>query len=130
MELEFDLDVAAPLQGIPWLPAKRWFCQADDGLAQDWGQQLVWMNPPFSHATPWVQKFIENANGIALVPVSRSKWFGDIWQRADGILTTPPDFKFERPDGKNQTISFQTFLFAIGEQSVAALERTKLGRVR
>jgi phage N-6-adenine-methyltransferase len=130
MELEFDLDVAAPLQGIPWLPAKRWFSQADDGLAQDWGKQLVWMNPPFSHATPWVQKFMENGNGIALVPVSRSKWFGDIWERADGILTTPPDFKFERPDGKNQTISFQTFLFAIGEQSVAALERTKLGRVR
>ena len=37
MGLEFDLDVAAPLQGIPWLPAKRWFSQADDGLAQDWG---------------------------------------------------------------------------------------------
>ena len=35
--LEFDIDVAAPLQGIPWLPAKRWFSQADDGLAQEWG---------------------------------------------------------------------------------------------
>lgn len=35
--LQFDLDVAAPLQGIPWLPAKRWFSQAEDGLLQDWG---------------------------------------------------------------------------------------------
>ena len=35
--LQFDIDVAAPIQGIPWIPAKKWFSQADDGLAQDWG---------------------------------------------------------------------------------------------
>ncbi len=73
---------------------------------------------------------MDNKNGIALVPVSRSKWFSEIWELSDGILTTPPDFKFERPDGKSQTISFQTFLFALGDESVAALQRTKLGRVR
>ena len=27
MGLEFDIDVAAPVQGIPWIPAKRWFSQ-------------------------------------------------------------------------------------------------------
>lgn len=37
MGLTFDIDVAAPLQGIPWLPAKRWFSQIDDGLAQELG---------------------------------------------------------------------------------------------
>ena len=37
MGLTFDIDVAAPAQGIPWIPAKRWFSQADDGLAQEWG---------------------------------------------------------------------------------------------
>ena len=37
MGLEFDIDVSAPEHGIPWIPAKRWFSQADDGLAQDWG---------------------------------------------------------------------------------------------
>ena len=128
--LEFDIDVAAPLQGIPWLPAKRWFSQADDGLAQDWGGALVWMNPPFSKATPWVRKFIENGNGIALAPVSRAKWFSEIWNCADAVMPTNADFKFERPDGKVQTISFQTFLFAVGEPAVAALHRTKLNKVR
>ena len=53
LNVEFDIDVAAPVQGIPWLPAKRWFSQADDGLAQDWAGQFVWMNPPFSKSTPW-----------------------------------------------------------------------------
>ena len=128
--LQFDIDVAAPIQGIPWIPAKKWFSQADDGLAQDWGGALVWMNPPFSKATPWMRKFIDNANGIALAPVSRSKWFAEIWDRADAIMPTGPDFKFERPNGKSQTISFQTFFFAIGEPSASALHATKLARIR
>ena len=130
MGLTFDIDVAAPVQGIPWIPAKRWFSQADDGLAQDWGGALVWMNPPFSNATPWVNKFMENANGMALLVVSRSKWFAELWDKADAIMATPYDLKFERPVGNAKNISFQTFLFALGEPSTAALHRTKLARVR
>lgn len=90
----------------------------------------MWMNPPFSNVTPWVEKFIENGNGIALLVVSRSRWFGDLWEKANAIVATPADLKFERPNGKSQAISFQTFLFALGDKSVAALERTKIGRVR
>ena len=37
MGLTCDIDVAAPAQGIPWIPATRWFSQVDDGLAQEWG---------------------------------------------------------------------------------------------
>ena len=130
MGLEFDIDVAAPVHGIPWIPAKRWFSQADDGLAQEWGGALVWMNPPFSGPTPWVEKFIQNANGIALVPVSRSKWFNKLWECSDAILATPHNFRFERPDGGSQTISVQTLLFALGEPATAALHRLNLARVR
>jgi len=130
MGLEFDIDVAAPVQGIPWIPAKRWFSQADDGLAQDWGGALVWMNPPFSHATPWARKFIDNNNGVALLPVSRSHWFNEMWNVADAIVNTPPVFKFEHKGGGQKTISFQTFLFALGEPATAALHRLNVGRVR
>jgi len=130
MGLEFDIDVAAPSQGIPWIPAKKWFSQAEDGLAQDWGGALVWMNPPFSNTSPWVNKFIENNNGIALLVVSRSKWFAELWDKADGVMATPADLKFERPDGHSKAISFQTFLFALGQPAVEALLRTKLARVR
>ena len=129
MGLEFDIDVAAPVHGIPWIPAKRWFSQADDGLAQEWGG-LVWMNPPFSGPKVWVDKFIENNNGIALLVVSRSKWFAELWDRADAIMATPADLKFDRPDGTTKAISFQTFLFALGQPATAALHRTKLARVR
>jgi hypothetical protein len=128
MGLEFDIDVAAPPHGIPWIPSKRWFSQADDGLAQDWGGSLVWMNPPFSNASPWVNKFINNGNGIALVPASRTKWFNQLWLKSDGVLATPTDFRFVRPDGKLQTIIIQTFLFAFGEISLKGINN--VGRVR
>jgi len=130
MDLEFDIDVAAPVHGIPWIPAKRWFRHEDDGLAQEWGGGLVWMNPPFSHVTPLVDKFIKNNNGIALLVVSRSKWFAELWDKADAVVATPADLKFNRPIGNPKAISFQTFLFALGEPATAALHRLNLTRVR
>jgi phage N-6-adenine-methyltransferase len=121
MDIRFDLDVAAP-KGGSHVPADRYYTQEDDGLAQPWIGS-VWMNPPFSKPTPWVDKFITNANGVALLVVSRSMWFRDIWEAADAIVPTPFNFKFERPDGSGKGISFQTFLFAFGEQNVAGLNR-------
>ena len=130
MGLEFDIDVAAPVHGIPWIPAKRWFSQADDGLAQDWGNGLVWMNPPFSKPAPWFNKFIENNNGVALGVVSKSRWFATMWAVSDAIIPLPRLVTFVRPDGTLKEISYQTFLFALGQPATAALHRTKLARVR
>jgi hypothetical protein len=130
MGVSFDIDVAAPPSGIPWIPAKKWFSQVDDGLAQNWGGAFVWMNPPFSHVTPWARKFIENNNGLALMVVSRSKWFEELWECSDAIMATPKDLKFMRPNENPKAISFQTFLFALGSQGVQALKNTKLARVR
>ncbi len=130
MALEFDIDVAAPEHGIPWIPAKIHFSQINDGLSKDWGGGLIWMNPPFSKPGPWFDKFIENGNGVALAVVSRSKWFHKIWACADAIVATPVDMEFVRPKGEGMKISYQTFLFALGEQAVEALHRTQLSRVR
>ena len=88
------------------------------------------MNPPFSDARVWAEKFTTNGNGIALLVVSRSKWFAELWDKADAIMATPADLKFDRPDGTTKAISFQTFLFALGKPSTDALHRTKLARVR
>ena len=131
MGLEFDIDVAAPFHGVPWLPAKRWFSQADDGLAQDWGGALVWMNPPFSNATPWARKFMAHGNGVALMPVSRAKWLIEIWNMPKvAVMLTPLDLKFHTPSGDQKTISFQTFLFALGTTAITALHNMNIGRVR
>ena len=129
MGIVFDLDVAAPEGGIEWIPAKKSYSIKDDGLASEW-QGRVWMNPPFSKSTPWVEKFIAHNNGIALLVVSRSKWFRDLWEAADGIMPTPYNLKFERPDGKAKSIAFQTFLFALGEENVQGLRNLAAQRIR
>ena len=128
--LEFDIDVAAPLQGIPWIPCKRWFSQADDGLSQDWSGALVWMNPPFSKPGPWVDKFIQNGNGVALICTSKAKWYKQIWDQADGLLTVDSSFKFIRPDDVRSDIYMPTVLVSMGAIATAALVASNLGRVR
>lgn len=121
LNIEFDIDVASPRGGVDYIPAKRYFDEEINGLEQIW-EGRIWMNPPYSKPTPWVDKFIAHGNGIALLVVSRSKWFRDLWAVSDAIALTPFNMKFERPDGHKKQISFQTMLFAIGQDNAKALK--------
>lgn len=119
----FDLDVSAPIDlSQSNVPAANSYNELTDGLSQNW-QGNVWMNPPYSQMTPWANKFREHGHGIALLPVSRSKWFNAMWQEADGITITPHNLKFDRIGEKPKTIAFQTMFFAFGEENVQALKR-------
>ncbi len=126
----FDLDVASPPGGIPWIPAERFYTQADDGLAQPWHGR-VWMNPPYSQPSAWVHRFIEHGNGIALLPTSKTRWFSDLWKVADGIVVHEPfEFVSSQTSYGQQTkrVFIMTFFVAMGDENVEALQR--LGRVR
>jgi len=129
MGIVFELDVAAPIGGAPHVPARRYYTQADDGLAQSW-EGLVFMNPPYSGAKPWVQKFITHNNGIALLPFSKSRWFWELWQSADGILAIPDDLKFDTPSLKQNKIFMQVALFAYGQKAKDTLMNSGIGKVR
>jgi hypothetical protein len=92
----FDVDVASPGKEVtPWIPATD-FIQSDS-LSTEW-RGFVWMNPPFGSRNglvPWLEKFFEHGNGIALVPDRTSApW----WQRfaplASLILFVSPKLKF------------------------------------
>jgi hypothetical protein len=126
--LNFDIDVAAPINGVPWIPCKRWFSQADDGLTQDWAG-LVWCNPPYSDILPWVKRLNAHRNGVALLPHTKGAWRREIWANADAIVewSTISEIKFNH-NGKDKTIFPTTFLAAWGEVAVKALEN--VGRVR
>ena len=129
MGIVFDLDVAAPIGGAPHVPAHRYYTKEDDGLAQSW-EGLVFMNPPYSKAKPWVEKFISHGNGIALLPLSKSQWFWDLWKDCDGVIVVPINIKFETPSGKSNNIFMQTGLFAMGAYALQVLTNSSIGKVR
>lgn len=129
LNLTFDLDVAA-YHSQNHVPAKAIYCKCcHDGLKESWSG-LVWMNPPYSKPTPWVEKFLAHANGLALLPITRGRWWDSIWQSEGLIIPSAYNFKFERPDGVKRDITFRTMLFAIGQTATTALQQSGLGRVR
>lgn len=122
----FDLDVAAPLKGPRHVPTLYWF--SHHALTRAW-HGFVWMNPPFGGRNaiePWLKKFFEHGNGIALTPDRTSApWFQYWAQRADAILFTPK-IRFERPDGTlGVAPSNGTALLSIGKQGTRALARAR-----
>jgi hypothetical protein len=130
--LHFDLDVACPPEGPTHTPCTAYYTQSDDGLIQKW-HGLVFMNPPYSKATPWVDKWIAHANGIALLPCAKSKWYGRLWESPAQCTTLERQtglMKFDTPTKNNGSIFIASALWAIGEQAVAALHNSGIGKVR
>ena len=131
LKLTFDIDVASPPGGIDWIPARRYFTLADDGLSQPW-QGLIYMNPPYSSATEWVRRFIEHGNGIALLPVVKTRWFISLWEHQNtrnALLFDPgsTDLNFIKL-GKEKRIMWQCLIWGLGDEAIKALEN--LGKVR
>lgn len=127
--LEFDTDPASPIGGCPWIPVKKYYTIIDNGLIQDWIGR-VWMNPPYSKTTPWIDRFIQHNNGIMLCQVAKAKWFNRMWSVADGIAMLPYNMTFVTPGGGEAGIFMPTALFAMGADNAEALGRLNLGRVR
>ena len=126
--VNFDLDVASPVGGSGIAP--KWFDKSIDGLSQEWFGN-VWMNPPYSNPTPWVEKFVAHSGGgIALLPVTRGRWWDVIWSKSDAIVPLAYNFKFERPNNlPAKPIVFRTCLYAIGKENAIALNKIS-ARVR
>lgn len=118
----FDTDVAAPSRCH--VPARLSF--STNGLTNPW-LGFVWMNPPFggrNGLVPWLDRFFDHGNGIALVPDRTSApWFQDAWARADRALFTRK-IRFLRPDGsEGVSPSNGTALLASGRRGARALGR-------
>jgi site-specific DNA-methyltransferase (adenine-specific) len=79
-EFGFTLDPCATHQNAK---CKKYFTQAEDGLKQDWGQEKVFMNPPYGREiSDWMRKAYESSlNGatvVCLVPSrTDTRWFHD-----------------------------------------------------
>lgn len=119
--ITFDLDPASPIEGGDCVPARRKLTRSDDGLAQEWNG-AVWLNPPFSAATPWADKFREHSDGIFLGPVANSRWWNDLAASADRLWFCR-DFAFTHPTHAGRRSSMPLAFMAMGATNVAALTR-------
>jgi hypothetical protein len=120
--LTFDLDVCAPVAPeFRTCPARRYLTVVDDGLTASW-DGVVWMNPPYSGAAPWVDRWAAHADGLALVLGVPRKWFGPLLQAADAI-TLLTLMRFGRPDGSVADLKWPCMLAARGQTATEALAR-------
>jgi len=128
--LEFEMDVAAPPIGVPWIPVKRFLSLIDDGLATEWTGK-VWMNPPYSDPLPWIIKFLTHGNGVALIPTSTGQWMLKFWASEAAWLMLPP-IKFVRSNlvQAKGYMPIRCWLVAVGEENIKALKTSGLGQVR
>ena len=88
-EFHFTLD---PCATAATAKCARFFTEADDGLARNWGQERVFMNPPYgAEVYAWTRKARTAAEAGALVvgllPASTdlSWWHDDVVGHADEI---------------------------------------------
>jgi len=127
--LTFDMDVAGPKGGVPWLPAKRTLTIDDDGLFVPW-EGAVWCNPPYGKETgKWLERLHNHNNGIALVFARTDcRWFHDYCAKADAILFLQGRIAFV--DATNVTggggAGAGSMLVAWGAVAKAALNNCKL----
>jgi|ERR1700722_19415017 len=132
LRLVFDLDPCSP-GPTHWVPCKYVYTIAEDGLAQPWFG-MVWVNPPFGGRlgqVPWLEKFIQHANGIAIVRAYTSaSWFHDLVPLTHARLFPRGKTKFVRPDGSiGGSPGHGMILLAMGDVAIAALEQSGLGMI-
>jgi DNA N-6-adenine-methyltransferase Dam len=138
LRLIFDLDPAYPLPPADkhcCVPARKFFTQADDGLAQPWRPEwLVFMNPPYGGRrghVPWLRKFLAHANGIAIVRAyTSSDWWHAEMPRAQLLCFPRGKTRFIRPDGSiGKEPGHGVVLVGMGAIACQALEDSGLGMI-
>lgn len=133
LRLTFALDPChpGPDQRHCVVPSLRAYTVHADGLAQQWVGR-VFMNPPFGARNahvPWLRKFIEHGDGIAIVRAYTSAaWFQEWVPQADAVLFPRGKTQFVRPDGTvGKAPGHGVALLAMGQPCVAALRISGLG---
>jgi hypothetical protein len=131
LDTTFDLDVASSDNPYVVVPTKAKYTKEDDALVQPWYGR-VWLNPPFSGVTPWVDKWIAHNNGFMLVPLSSNgKWINKLWESNAACVFLPPNMGFIGGfDGVEAKHRWRCAIWALGADNVEILIESKIGRVK
>lgn len=122
--ITFDLDVAAPPGGVPWIPARQYLTEDQDGLSQPW-HGVVWCNPPYSAPTAWCERFTTHADVALLIRADLSTG-GPFAALAAADAVWVPKGRLEFVDGvaeRGGGVTFTTVLLGRGATVAAGMER-------
>lgn len=125
-----DLDPCAPPGGLPWVPAARSFCEADDGLTQPW-RGRVWLNPPYGpHTEAWMRRLAAHGDGVALVFArTETAWWQSTVGAASAVCFIAGRLTFV--DAERQPAHFNagapSALVAYGDECARAVAAAGLG---
>jgi hypothetical protein len=120
--LTFDMDPCSPGEGHgDCVPARRKVTRHEDGLATPW-VGMVWVNPPFSNATAFADKFVAHGDGVFLGPVANSRWAFNMLVSAD-LVWLCRDFAFTHPTHAGRRSSFSLMFCSIGDEATSGLRR-------
>lgn len=96
----FDLDPCCP-NNLPWKTAESFYSldNGQDGLKLPWIGR-VWLNPPYSNWTPFVEKLKLHGSGIALIfaRTETNGFFDHVWNGAHSVLFLKKRIKFLKGD--------------------------------
>ena len=122
MACVFGLDPASPGRDlVPWIPAKRHFTLADNGLDRPW-RGYVRLNPPYSREglPRWLEKFRQHGDGVCcVVDRTSTQWWQILCSNADLILQVNKKIDFISYESSKNALG--TSLVAYGERGVKAL---------
>src|ERR1051325_9323577 len=82
----FDLDPCSPTNR-PFDTARIHLTIEENGLLRGW-KGRIWLNPPYSNSTPFMERLSKHGNGIALIParVETEMFHKYVWNCADSVL--------------------------------------------
>ena len=128
MGITFDLDVCASSNPNIVVPSGKRYTIEDNGLVSPW-EGRVWMNPPFSKPKPWIDKWLEHANGVMLTPLGgNGRWLQKAWDSNAAVVCMQPNIGFINTEGEEKKIMYRIAVWAIGDDNIQAI--SKLGKVR
>ncbi len=106
-EFSFTLDPCASADNAK----TTYYDKDDDGLAQDWGENIVFVNFPYSQAKAWASKCLNAAlSGATVVVLCAARtdtgWWQSLAACADEVRFIKGRLAFKADDGRNQSATF------------------------
>jgi phage N-6-adenine-methyltransferase len=110
---DFTLDACALSSNTQ---CQRYFSPEADGLQQDWGDNVVWCNPPFYEIERWAHKCYSASKGGATVAFCVPAWVGNPWwsycsEKAAELRTAQGTVRFSSPVNKTARHNVAVWIF-------------------